>query len=265
MNIPENNLAYPVLIEFSTGQGSGFLLLYGEDEYFITAKHVLFDQKTGLLRANQCNITCQTEKIDDDSVWVYDINLELLNKNKQVFQHKTADVAAFKFAKVTKNTEGNNYSAMPIEGVSARTQGNGTTIIALAKSATALLKDVHISNDIFVYGYPSSLGLKDSPQFDYNKPLLRKGIVANIYKKAGTIILDCPVYPGNSGGPVVQVTPVSNSTKHLIIGVVSQFIPYTENWKNLSNGLVHTELSNSGYSVVVAMDYVFEMLSIPLA
>jgi hypothetical protein len=41
---------------------------------------------------------------------------------------------------------------------------------------------------------------------------------------------------------------------------VSQFIPYSENWKNLSNGLVHTEISNSGYSVAVAMDYVFEII-----
>jgi hypothetical protein len=233
-NIPENNLAYPTLIILSTGHsGSGFQLNSGTQLYMVTAKHVLFNEQ-GQLIADKAEVVCQTSEIDDDSNTVLVIDFLVLQSTNNLFFHPQKDVAAFTFSTVTFNADGITYSTNLIPGVTIKQSGkNG--LVSVAKNTVLFLNDVLVSNDIFLYGYPSSLGLKQSPQF---------------------------VYYGNSGGPVVQVNNSGGRIHHSVVGVVSQFIPYTENWVNQSNKLVHTEVSNSGYSVAVAMDYVFEMLSI---
>jgi hypothetical protein len=63
--------------------------------------------------------------------------------------------------------------------------------------------DVLISNDVYIFGYPSSVG--HSGQLDHTRPLLRKGIVAGKNEAKNTIILDCPVHQGNSGGLALQI------------------------------------------------------------
>lgn len=260
-NIPEDNLAYPVLIILSSGHsGSGFQLNSGTHIYLVTAKHVLFDNN-GQIKADNAEIICQTRSIDDDTTTVFNINFNILNQSNNIFVHAHKDVAAFTIGTITENKDGMGYTTNLITGVTVKQTGK-SEIVSVAKNTVIHLKDALVSNDIFLYGYPSSLGLKQSPQFDYSKPLLRKGIIASVNRTQGTIILDCPVYYGNSGGPVVQVTNDKVGIKHSVVGVVSQFIPYTENWVNQSNNIVHTEMSNSGYSVAVAMDYVFEMLNI---
>ncbi len=110
----------------------------------------------------------------------------------------------FRIGTITQSHVGKGYSTNVILGVTLKQTGL-SELVYVAKNSILFLKDALVSNDIFLYGYPSSLGLKQSPQFDYNKPLLRKGIIASVNKTQGTIILDCPVYYGNSGGPVVQV------------------------------------------------------------
>ncbi|HMG82618.1 MAG TPA: trypsin-like peptidase domain-containing protein [Ferruginibacter sp.] len=261
-NIPDDNLAYPVLITLNTGfAGSGFQLNSGTNTYFITAKHVLFDNNSKIKGAS-ATLICQSKDIDDDSTTILSIDLTKLKLAGQIFTHPTKDVAAIAIGHMINLNEKEGYTTKTIDGVSV-TQNSKTPIVSVdGEKSVAFLKDVLISNDIFLYGYPSSLGLRQSPKFDYEKPLLRKGIVASVNKIQGTIILDCPVYYGNSGGPVVQVRNEGAHIKHDVIGVVSEFIPYSENWKNQSNGITHTEISNSGYSVAVAMDFVYEMLNI---
>lgn len=260
-NIPDDNLAYPVLIVLGSGHsGSGFQLNSGTHVYFVTAKHVLFDEK-GNLKSDKAEIICQTKEIDDDSTSIMSVDLESLQKSINVFSHPEKDVAAFTIGTITYKPDGIGFTTNLTPGITIKQSGK-SGIITVAKTSVLFLKDVLVSNDIFLYGYPSSLGLRQSPQFDYNKPLLRKGIIASVNKTQGTIILDCPVYYGNSGGPVVQVTNIGIQSQHNVIGVVSQFIPYAENWINQSNNLIHTEVSNSGYSVAVGMDYVYEMLEI---
>jgi len=256
-NIPENNLAYPVLIKLNTGDSSsGFQLKSGTTAYIVTAKHVLFDEKAKL-KADTAEAICQTCEIDDDTTTIFKIDFKHLETTKNIFYHSTADVAAFKTGIIKEN------EIAPIPGVSIVQNGKSDVVLVDAQKAVLPIKNILISNEVFAFGYPSSIGLQELPQFDYEKPLLRKGIIANVNKKQGTIILDCPIYYGNSGGPVVQVS-LEGQNRHMVIGVVSQFIPYEESWKNESNGIIHVEFYNSGYSVAVAMDYVFEMLGIKL-
>lgn len=253
--IPDNNLAYPIFIQYDTGStGSGFFLHSKTVSYLVTAKHVLFDDK-GVLRGKELTLTCQTQDINDHTVTKYKINLDLALISK----HETADVVV-EIGKLSSNNTG-GYSLQHGHGITMIEKGK-TETVGVSINEVTLLKDVLVSNDVVLYGYPSSLGIKETPQFDYTRPLLRKGIVANTYPEKGTIILDCPVYYGNSGGPVVEIDQTSlTESSHKVIGVVSQFVPFVEQWVNTQNKLVNTSFLNSGYSIVVSMDKVLELIN----
>lgn len=259
-NIPDNNLAYPVYIKLDNGgTGSGFLLNTGDKMFLISAKHVFLDHENNL-RGGKAEIDCQTNDLNDDSVERLIIDFSVI----EILKHATADVAAILLGVVKESTEQGKYKLNYSEGVVQVQAGMTATVSVDAKKTTKKIKDVLISNDVYLYGYPTSLGLAQSPQFDFSKPLLRKGIVANIYKPQGTIILDCPSFPGNSGGPVVEVEQDGLQFHHKVIGVVTSFIPHVQNWVNQSNGLVNQEFINSGYSVSVSMDKVFETIGYDL-
>jgi S1-C subfamily serine protease len=260
-NIPDDNLAYPVLVQIGNSSGSGFLFSTLTDHYFVTAKHVLFDNNN--FRGPSATLVCPSKAIDDDSTTNYLVDLNVLQSENNVYRHLTKDVCALRIASISQ-VIGTDIHLNRVNGVTEPQSGSSPTV-SVGFDSVLFINEVLISNDVYLYGYPTSLGLNQSPQFDFSKPLLRKGIVANVYKSLGTIILDCPVYYGNSGGPVVQISQEGPIFKHNVIGVVSQFIPYTENWKNQSNNITHIEISNSGYSVAVAMDFVFEILGINVA
>lgn len=258
-NIPDDNLAYPVYLKLDSGfSGSGFFMRTDERVYLITAKHVLCNQKTQELLGSELSLVAQTRDINDESTHKFSIKLDKVN----ILTHGHDDVCAVEMGNIEKNDESGSMRVVYCDGVELLEEGSDDAIVvANAATSTKLLNEVLISNDVYLYGYPTSLGMASSPQFDYNAPLLRKGIVANIYPSRGTIILDCPVYYGNSGGPVVEIEQEGSDINHKIIGVVSQFIPFVEEWVNTKNNLVNTELSNSGYSVAVAMDKVFELIN----
>lgn len=253
-SIPEDNLALPVLLTFDTGySGSGFLLGGNDKIYLITAKHVLFGQGINTL-GKQITLLVPTKNINDDSKYTISINLNTITP----IYHASADVASIELGKTITNPDGSGSTLIFNGGVVVVKSGDTPMVWVNSKGGVKLIKDVLVSNDVFLYGYPTSLGIKDMPQFDYSKPLLRKGIVASVNKNLGTIIIDCPVYYGNSGGPVIEV----DGSSHRVIGVVVQLIPFVEQWVNTKNKLVNEEWANSGYSVVISMDKVFELVGI---
>ena len=255
-NIPEDNLAYPISIKMDSGtSGSGFMLNTGSKNFLVTAKHVLFDNK-GNINGTKAEIICQTIDLNDESVEKLLIDFLVV----KVLFHETADIAAIQIADLIEDKAEGNWDVTYVKGIVQLEKGKSNTVSVMAKNTTKKLKDVLVSNNVFLYGYPTSLSLNHSPQFDYNKPLLRKGIISNINKSKGTIILDCPVYPGNSGGPVIEVEQEGLNYRHKVIGVVSEFVPFVQEWVNRSNGLINTEFYNSGYSIAVAMDNVFEII-----
>ncbi|MCK4303112.1 MAG: trypsin-like peptidase domain-containing protein, partial [Candidatus Eisenbacteria sp.] len=77
-------------------------------------------------------------------------------------------------------------------------------------SGLTLYDSVHVSNEIFVFGYPRSLGLKQIPQMDYDAPLLNKGVLSGKNNSRKILIVAAAVYPGNSGGPVVEINREGN-------------------------------------------------------
>ena len=124
--------------------------------------------------------------------------------------------------------------------------------------------EVLTANTVYVFGYPTSLGMKEIPQIDPLRPLLRSGIIGGTNPSRKTIILDCPAYPGNSGGPVLEVEHVDLLNQRFrVIGVVSQFVPFAETWVNVTHKYQNLTVSNSGYAVAVSMDPVLELISSP--
>ena len=53
------------------------------------------------------------------------------------------------------------------------------------------------------------------------------------------------------------------SRRFRVIGVVTEFVPFTETWVNTRDGNKNVTISNSGYSVAVSMDLVLELVNSP--
>ena len=104
-----------------------------------------------------------------------------------------------------------------------------------------------------LFGYPSSVGLPQIRQIDYDRPLLRMGIVAGKNEAEQTIIIDSPIHAGNSGGPVLQVEQDATGRHFSVIGVVTQWIPAVLKGTNT--------VTHSGYSVVASIDPIVRLVS----
>ncbi len=136
-----------------------------------------------------------------------------------------------------------------------------TGILGVAQASAKKFADVLTANQVFIFGYPTSLGLKNIPQIDYSKPLLRSGIVAGTNQDLKTIILDCPAYGGNSGGPVLEVEVEGLGRKYRVIGVVSEFVPAVQTWRNSPQASINASVYNSGYTVATPMDFVLDLVA----
>jgi hypothetical protein len=121
-------------------------------------------------------------------------------------------------------------------------------------AAVRKFDDVLVGNDAILYGYPVSLGLPDTQQFDPLRPLLRRAFIAGKDPQRRSLIIDGPVYRGNSGGPVFEIEPEPNETHFHLVGIMTEFIPLTE------KGADFMMLLNSGYSIAEPMDFVLELI-----
>lgn len=101
--------------------------------------------------------------------------------------------------------------------------------------------DVSLGDNVFIFGYPKSMSFRDASQYDFNRPLLRKGTIAGVNNIKNTLIIDCPAYGGNSGSPVVATISNQIGIKSGLVGVVVEYIPAITGYNNVVN---------SGYSIV---------------
>jgi hypothetical protein len=249
-DIPDNNLAYPVLILTDKKlMGSGFYLNAQNSIYLVTARHVLFDPNSGG-PLFQRHILCRSYSSDplDQSPNLLSLDLSALQTSGNLKRHATADVLAIRIGNLSDGT------LQTIEGVEFKAFAK-TDLLAVDLKGVKPFDQVLVGNQVFVFGYPVSIGAQQSPQFDYEKPLLRKGIIAGKNDKVGTLILDLPVYKGNSGGPVLEVETEGFGKKFRIVGVVVERVPAILTGEDV--GII----TNSGYSVAVSMNPVLELLS----
>ena len=240
----------PVLITLQNGEtGSGFYLSCSNHLFLATARHVLLDAnaKPKAPEATLLSIAYVAGAGDVE----LRVNLDALQTNGQIRFHPAHDVAIVRIAKATPDKR---FWFDDITVKHIQYPKGGPALVG--PEMTKRLADVAVGEDVFVFGYPTSIGLRQSPKFDYSKPLLRRGIVSGIYPKAQTIILDSSVYFGNSGGPVMAV---SSGKEFKVIGVVSEMIPFVDVWENKQFRYGTANLSNSGYSVVEPVDFLLDL------
>lgn len=249
--LPDDNLGYPVLISFEGGvYGSGFYLDTGSALYLVTAKHVLFDPATGSLRGNQFKVLSYSKDPSDRRANIVRVNVSELG-NDNVKSHPSKDVV------VVKMFVTNSGGAFPLSGVTVE-QSAKLGLLSVAMESITKFDQVLVGNDSLIMGLPNSIGLQQMPQIDTQRPLLRRGLIAGTNMQNKSIVLDCPSYPGNSGGPVIEVDQVGFSRHFSVIGVISQFVPYVEN-AIAAQGAPLPVLANSGYSIATPMDFVLEL------
>jgi Trypsin-like peptidase domain len=269
--IPEDNLAYPVQINLTDcrhglpAMASGFFLNTGKSLYLVTARHVIFGAIRGRFKPDtpllckEARFIAYSKDPKEKQKNIIDLNLEVLNKNANVKAHETHDTAVVYMGVIHRSEDKQPIDVA--EGVSVKNAVDSGILLVKIESARKF-DEVLTPNEVYVFGYPSSIGLENQPQIDYQKPLIRKGIVSGTNDGNKTIILDCFIFPGNSGGPVMQVEWAGIGTKNFwIIGVISEFIPITETWLNERFKYRNTQVYNSGYSVAVPMDMVLELVN----
>src|SRR6185437_8026032 len=100
--IPDDNLAYPVLIKVeSTSSGSGFFLNTPDSVFLVTAKHVLFDPQTHALLSPYISLLCYSKDQADPTKDQFAVNLLTLQTSGDVRSHPTQDVVVVRLFRIT--------------------------------------------------------------------------------------------------------------------------------------------------------------------
>jgi hypothetical protein len=262
-SIPDDNLAYPVLVQLSDELASGFYLNTDSSVYLVTAKHVLFGPPTDHAHNGTMSLLSYPRDPKEPGTNVILVDMAALSRAGEIKGHPVADVGVVRIADVVTNAPDKDHpggrTIKPIDGVTARTIV-ASGILGVGTKATKKYDEVLVANEVLLFGYPTSLGIQGSPQVDPLRPLLRRGIVAGLNPTAKSIVIDCPSYPGNSGGPVVEADRAAFGATFNVIGVVSQFVPFEEKSINYPITYQNIKVSNSGYTIVVPMDFVLELV-----
>jgi hypothetical protein len=277
--IPDDNLALPVLINLTdcgssitAVKGTGFFVDADSGFYLVTARHVLFNESQPVQPPSPRALLCKKAELLSYSKAPKDrqqnrlmVDLQALNEAGRIKGHASHDVAVVQIGlRSSPSPAGSPNQAA--SGTIDTLRGVQTVQVApsglLSTSISDLKKfdEVLAANDVYVLGYPSSIGIQQTPQIDYDAPLLRKGIVAGVNSANKTVVLDCLTFQGNSGGPVVEVTHEGLVSRFWIIGLVSQYVPVTETWVNTTLSYFNMQIHNSGYSVAEPMDPVIELI-----
>ena len=239
-----------VLVQTSTGSGSGF---YIDDTshslYFVTACHVLVNPQTKIPYSDLILLISYKKNSQTDGKDSFQISLSQATKMGQFKYDVQKDIAVIKFA--TSNNRRISYLPFVYKITSTNTYLNQFSLSEAKK-----IDELVTMTDIFTIGFPKSLSL--TLNFDYSRPLIRKGIIAGIDLITNKIIADCPVYQGNSGGAVYEIGIRDNVLK--IIGVVSQFVPFEEHLRSEAYGYTNINITNSGYAVIVPINSVIDLI-----
>jgi Trypsin-like peptidase domain len=276
--VPDDNLLYPVLITVGsqTGAqsfGSGFYLNKDNFVCLVTAKHVLVPPPVNGQPFVPVTLNCMSYSnnlVPADRLYLATTYANL-DAHGLLKLSPDRDVAVVKLARIPTEPTGQPTTGptgqvvpppardaatppppLPMslnDGITATSSKPGN-IRSASMDTIKRYADVLVGNDAIMYGYPLSLAVG---QLDPLQPLLRRGLIAGVNQQNRTVIVDCPSYRGNSGGPVVELEQDNLMIKLRIIGVVSQFVPLREASEDF------TLQFNSGYSIIQPMDAIIDL------
>lgn len=250
-----------VLIEFENGSfGSGFFYQDSLNLYLVTARHVVLsevlDDKGNIV---DYKLPSQTGLIkfyarNSDRSDVNEMKCDFLGlyQSGNMRFSPVDDVLVAKIARVIWD----DY--VHVEYLDFITRlGKRSRINTYLPDLVGGFDDTNLGNDIFIFGFPKSLGLNNIDQYNFDRPLLRKGTLAGRNVENKTIVIDCHSFGGNSGGPVIEV---SYDRKIRLIGIVVSFVPFAEYWVNPGYKIRNIEIDNSGYSIVEPIDKIMSLI-----
>ena len=238
-----------VNIKFEENRGaSGFLYSSkSKNIYLVTAKHTLLEfeelskqyqlietacEVTYFFRTGRNNLGRISKQLDLDYKYIVG----------EVAFSEVSDVAIIELGEMVDSLISIPYQAL----LDTRTDSSFQYIYSESDVATG--ENILEGHEVYVFGYPRSVGLISRLQFDQNRPLIRSGTIASLDEENNTIIIDALTFEGNSGGPVIQNY---NFGVYDIIGVVSEYIPYD------SDG---SFVGNSGFTVVEPISEVIKLI-----
>lgn len=248
---------FTVSIILDNSKGSGFFFCYKGNMFVVTARHVLFREKDGgfNLYANAATIKAPDILGKDADPAIFD---NILN-SENTYYNNTYDVGLIHLGSY-RLTHDKTLLKATYREETIQTQLPTNRAQFYGEHSIVALDDVHVGTDIFVAGYPTSLGIdRYLDFFDLDRPVVRKGIISHVNYKKQHIIIDCFVFPGNSGGPVFQA-PNDEDSKHTLIGLVSRYIPYRQIHVIPVENITNINYVNSGYALIVSMDHVIESI-----
>jgi hypothetical protein len=259
-DLSKDYLNSPVLVRLSGGQeASGFYVSDKTNVFFVTARHVFFDASCTNLIGDSCTLISWPEDLSRRDPVIMELQLRTLLDSKRLRCLTNQDIAVARVATLTTN---GFFVTIPNEvtwGRQSTTRTSGIGMMPITMFQT--FENAAEGNEIYLFGYPSSLGMEQVPQIEHDKPLLRRGILAGKNYSKKLLILDASVYYGNSGGPVIILNRDNlGMIVYSLIGVVSQFVPFEEVWVNTKHGIRNYQLSNSGYAVVSSLDDVSTLM-----
>jgi len=267
-SLPQDYIKYPVLVALDSGKtASGFYINNEKgDAYFVTAKHLFFQNGEGggqVLKGSKALLMSYPREENLKEPILVQLDLAELFSFGYLRAHPEKDVTVVKIGSISGPEGMQSLQFYPGVHLAARV-GEPVSSGSLVGAHGDVIRNyehVAVGNDAFIFGYPVSLGIEDYPQIDFSRPLLRKGVISGKNSEKMSIILDCPVHYGNSGGPVVEVEKFGiTETRYFIIGMVSEFIPFDDKWYGIENPLEPQRIENSGYSVVIPMDTILDLI-----
>ncbi len=217
---------------------SGFLYHTGENLYLLTAKHVIINQKNNIL-FDELNFYSYPHNAQKEKAVEYSINLKEAFLQRKVRFGNNFDMIAIQIG-ITPEGFVNYYNF--INKINSPTNINNFSLFDCILN----LDSINVGDEIYLIGYPKSLEVTQFNNFNFNRPLVRKGIISGKDYEYNTILIDCPSYGGNSGGPIL----VKRNGKLKMIGLVSSYVPYIERWINPVSNITNIDALNSGLTVV---------------
>lgn len=228
--------------------GTGFLVGRKENQdktkstiYLITNRHVLQNQEELWIRFNS-----NKTKVKD-----YSINL-CINGVQAYSAHSDADVVAISINPGVLIDDESIFGSIDLEDAS----------LSVAEMAQT---EVSEGNIVYALGFPMN-----NVENNRKTPICRMGCIsriANVEDNLMNFIIDAQVFPGNSGGPVINRPEVlsiagtnCNSSANLI-GIVCSYITYQESLQSTqTKRIISIHEENSGLTNVCPVDYIREVV-----
>ena len=99
--IPEDNLAYPILIQLSdNGTGTGFLVNCPEFACLVTAKHVILPNTDASLEGLSADLRCYTREFKETDCVTLHLKLDELDASGHVLLSANHDVAIIRVFRI---------------------------------------------------------------------------------------------------------------------------------------------------------------------